>query len=212
MRMIKTTDSRRRALTASIVIVVVIATVALSSCSRDPLVDVGDPQQGQTASADSLLPSQESRSESAQESSELLPPPSSAEENGEEEVIVYEHTDATRYRSPVDTMDVAWELLDDNEVRITSEKQEAVYAAEAGKAIVKKRPGSDDPFNFVLIVHDNGTETLYRHLDNFAVEFEERVEKGQKLAEMQEANGHYSFRFSVRRYIGENLEIIIPSD
>ncbi len=212
MRMIKTTGLRRSALTASIVIVVVIATVALSSCSRDPLVDVGDPQQEQTASADSLLPSQESRSESTQESSELLPPPSSAEKNGEEEVIVYEHTDATRYRSPVDTRDVTWELLEDNEVRITSEKQEAVYAAEAGEVVVRKSTGWNAPFNYVLIMHGNGITTLYRHLDNFAVEFGDTVEKGQKLAEMQEANGHYSFRFSVCLFGQENLEINIPAE
>ena len=211
MSMIKTTGSRRLALTAAIVFAVVTASAALYSCSRDPLVDVGSSQQEQTASADSLQPSQESGA-NAQESGEVLPPDSSAGEVGEDEVIVYEHTDSTRYRSPVDTTDVTWELLDDNEVRITSEKQEAVYASEAGKVVVRKTTGWNAPFNYVEIHHGNGITTLYRHLDNFAVEFGDTVEKGQKLAEMQEADGHYSFRFSICLFGQENLEVNIPTE
>lgn len=211
MCMIKTTGLRRIALTVAIVFVVVIACAVLFSCSRDPLVDDGNSQQGLTSSADSLQPSQKS-SANAQESSEILPPTSSAGEVGEDEVIVYEHTDATRYRSPVDTTDVTWELLEDNEVRITSEKQEAVYAAEAGEVVVRKSTGWNVPFNYVEIHHGNGITTLYRHLDNFVVEFGDTVEKGQKLAEMQEADGHYSFRFSICLFAQENLEINIPAE
>lgn len=214
MRMIYYPQLRRIAVTAAAVLAAAVLSLTMFSCAGEPATTTGSTPE-QAGGAD-LPQSSESgnaaNSVTTQASSDALPSDSSDEESGEDEVIVYEHTDATRYRSPVDTMDVTWKLLDDNEVRITSEKQEAVYAAEAGQVVVRKKTGDNAPLNYVKIDHGNGTETLYRHLDNFAVEFEERGEKGQKIAEMQEANGHYSFRFSIRRYIGENLEINIPSE
>ena len=202
---------------ASTVVVLAAAVLfaVLPSCASNPIKDAGSMPQEQTSSVSSTQSSQQddlSSSANAQpSSSSSLPPVSSVGESGEDEVIVYQHTDSTKYRSPVDTKDVTWEVLDDNEVRITSEKQEAVYAAEAGQVVVRKKTGWNAPFNYVLLLSDNGIQMMYRHLDNFAVEFGDKVKKGQKLGEMQEADGHYSFRFSINLYGQQNLKIDIPS-
>ncbi len=92
--------------------------------------------------------------------------------------------------------------------RIASEEQKAVYAAADGVAIVKKKAGWS-PFNYVMISHGSSICSVYRNLDNFAVEFGEEVKKGQKLGEMNEENGHYSFRFGLSQD-GKYLEIEAP--
>ncbi len=212
MRIKITSNPQRIVSTVAVVLAVTILLVVLFSCAKAPLNDSSSILQGQTSSVDSLENSQENddSSANAQQASNPLPPVSAAAESVEDEVIVYQDADSKQYHSPVDTKDVTWELLNDNEVRITSKKQEAVYAAEAGTAIVRKKTGWNAPFNYVLIYDDNGVYTVYRNLDNFAVEFGDKVEKGQKLGEMHEENGHYSFRFSIRLF-EESVEINIPT-
>lgn len=159
------------------------------------------------------LPPASSAAESGEKESAVndsLPPASPAAESGEKEWVVSSVNDSLRYSSPVEAKDVAWELLDNNEVRISSEEQKAVYAAADGVAIVKKKAGWS-PFNYVLISHGSSIYSVYRNLDNFVVEFGEEVKKGQKLGEMNEENGHYSFRFGLSQD-GKYLEIELPSD
>lgn len=199
--------------TVAVVLVVTVLSVALPSCAKNPIDNTGSMPQEQTSSVDSSQSSQQnvvSSSADAQQSSNPPLPVSSVTESGEDEVIVYQHTDSTQYRSPVDTKGVTWEPLDDNEVRISSEEQKAVYAAADGEAVVRKKAGWTAPFNYVLINHENGIQTIYRNLDSFAVEFGEKVKKGQKIGEMHKADGHYSFRFSIRLY-EDTLEINIPA-
>lgn len=57
-----------------------------------------------------------------------------------------------------------------------------VYAAAAGAVIVARSGGYNGGYgNYVVVSHDNGTQTLYAHLSSVSVSMGQAVEKGTKL-------------------------------
>ncbi len=58
-----------------------------------------------------------------------------------------------------------------------------VLAAAAGKVIVAKTAGYGGGYgHYIVIEHDNGTQTLYGHLSTLSVSVDDEVTKGQNIA------------------------------
>jgi murein DD-endopeptidase MepM/ murein hydrolase activator NlpD len=60
-----------------------------------------------------------------------------------------------------------------------------VYAAASGKVIISKTSGWNGGYGtYVVIMHPNGTQTLYAHLSNNLVSVGSSIEKGEQIGSM----------------------------
>jgi murein DD-endopeptidase MepM/ murein hydrolase activator NlpD len=58
-----------------------------------------------------------------------------------------------------------------------------VLASASGKVIVAKPSGYNGGYGkYVVVEHDNGTQTLYAHLSSVLVVVDDEVTKGEKIA------------------------------
>lgn len=72
-----------------------------------------------------------------------------------------------------------------NGVDISSSHGAAIYAAAAGEVIISKADGWNGGYgSYVVIKHDNGTQTLYAHLSSVSVSVGQTVSQGAVIGGM----------------------------
>jgi murein DD-endopeptidase MepM/ murein hydrolase activator NlpD len=88
-----------------------------------------------------------------------------------------------------------------NGIDIAAPNGTPIYAAAAGSVIISKVGGWNGGYgNYVVISHDNGTQTLYSHLSSDAVSIGQNVSAGERIGGVGisgEATG-YHLHFEVR--------------
>lgn len=86
------------------------------------------------------------------------------------------------YRRPVDGGRRSQGIHGYNGVDIAAPSGTSVHAAAAGEVIISRASGWNGGYgNYIVIKHDNGTQTLYAHNQSNAVSVGERVTQGQVI-------------------------------
>jgi len=87
------------------------------------------------------------------------------------------------FESPMHAGRVTQGLHGHNGIDVGAPNGTPVYAAAAGTVIVAKNDGGYNGGygNYIVISHDNGTQTLYAHLSAVGISVGQAIEKGQEI-------------------------------